>query len=701
VTVDEPGRRVDSPPAVQERTGVSADPAPRPAVPAPTYRYDVDGLRGLAIALVVVYHVWFGRVSGGVDIFLTLSGFFFIGSLLRAAERPAGIRPVDTVRRIGKRLLPALVLVLGAVMALTVWLMPPMTWYASAKEVGSSLMFWQNWRLAVTGSDYLAADAAVSPLQHLWSISIQGQFYLAMILIVLVFSLVLRRFDLPVRLPLAVLLTAMAIASMTYAIVSEQEQTWLYYDGAARAWELLAGGILACVAPWLKVPRGIRVALAVVALAVVFGAGAVLEGREQFPGPWALVPVGAALALIVAGARGAEAAEDNPVSNWLASPRLIWLGTVAYALYLWHWPLLIAYLNLSWVDDVGFVDGAVIIALSLVLAEMSTRWVENPVRRSSGPVAVRRTLVGATAVVAAGVLASSYWWIGYIDREVARLAGDRVIDTEVYPGAQARLLGAEPAVANRFPNPLIAEQDQPSPNPDGCVSMWNDDAITCEYGDLDSDRVIALIGGSHSEHWLPALQQIGLDRGFKVRTLLKAGCPPVLPPTPEEAGERCEPWTYNVLDELAADPPDAVFATVTRPDEDSGGDRVPDDYQAFWAALDEMGIPMVGIRDTPWIRADGERRNVPHCLSGGGDEIDCGAPRAEMLSPENPAEAVADQYPLLSLIDLSDMFCRDDWCRVIEGNVVIYRDSNHVTVTYMQSVTPTLEAELGPALGWW
>src|SRR5699024_4450749 len=231
------------------------------------------------------------------------------------------------------------------------------------------------------------------------------------ILIVLVFSLVLRRFDLPVRLPLAVLLTAMAIASMTYAIVSEQEQTWLYYDGAARAWELLAGGILACVAPWLKVPRGIRVALAVVALAVVFGAGAVRAGRAQLPGPWALVPARAALAGTVAGARGAEVAGETPVRDWLAAPRLISLGTVAYALYLWHWPLLFAYPNLSWVDDGGFVDGAVSIALSLVLAEMSTRWVENPVRRSSGPVAVRRTLVGATAVVAAGVLASSYWWI--------------------------------------------------------------------------------------------------------------------------------------------------------------------------------------------------------------------------------------------------------------------------------------------------
>src|SRR5699024_7235841 len=112
--------------------------------------------------------------------------------------------------------------------------------------------------------------------------------------------------------------------------------------------------------------------LAAVALVVVFGAGAVLDGREQFPGPWALVPVGAALALIVAGARGAEAAGDNPVSRWLASPRLIWLGTIAYALYLWHWPLLIAYLNLSWVDEVGLVGGAVIIALSLVLAQLST-----------------------------------------------------------------------------------------------------------------------------------------------------------------------------------------------------------------------------------------------------------------------------------------------------------------------------------------
>ena len=128
-----------------------------------------------------MFHVWFGRVSGGVDVFLALSGFFFGGRLLRTALTPgASLWPVPEVTRLVRRLLPALVVVLAASAVLTILIQPETRWETFADQSLASLGYFQNWELANTASDYLRAGEAVSPLQHIWSMSVQGQFYIAL-----------------------------------------------------------------------------------------------------------------------------------------------------------------------------------------------------------------------------------------------------------------------------------------------------------------------------------------------------------------------------------------------------------------------------------------------------------------------------------------------------------------------------------------
>src|SRR3984885_10478393 len=162
------------------------------------YRHDLDGLRGIAIALVAMFHVWFGRVSGGVDVFLALSGFFFGGKLLRAALSPAGGRtgslsPVPEVIRLVRRLLPALVVVLAGCAVLTILIQPETRWEAFADQSLASLGYYQNWELASTVADYLRAGESVSPLQHIWSMSVQGQFYISFLALVFGFAFLVRR----------------------------------------------------------------------------------------------------------------------------------------------------------------------------------------------------------------------------------------------------------------------------------------------------------------------------------------------------------------------------------------------------------------------------------------------------------------------------------------------------------------------------
>src|SRR5260370_28767398 len=231
--------------------------SPRRTLASGFYRHDLDGLRGIAIALVAVCHVWFGRVSGGVDVFLALSGFFFGGRLLRTALTPgASLWPVPEFTRLVRRLLPALVVVLAASAVLTILIQPETRWETFAAQSLASLGYFQNWELANTASNYLRGGEAVSPLQHIWSMSVQGQFYIAFLALIFSFAYVFReRLGKNLRLSFVVLLGSLTIASFVYAIFAHNaDQTTAYYNSFARAWELLLGPLLAPLVPYFRLP---------------------------------------------------------------------------------------------------------------------------------------------------------------------------------------------------------------------------------------------------------------------------------------------------------------------------------------------------------------------------------------------------------------------------------------------------------------
>src|SRR6478735_5740079 len=214
----------------------------RPASPVGTqmgtrasgfYRHDLDGLRGVAIALVAIFHVWFGRVSGGVDVFLALSGFFFGGRLLRAAIDPAtALRPVPEIVRLVRRLLPALIVVLAAAAVLTILIQPETRWETFADQSLASLGYYQNWELANTASDYLRAGEAVSPLQHIWSMSVQGQFYVSFLVLIAGLAYLFGRAPgARPRTVFVVVLSALTVASFIYAVFAHNaDQSTAYYN---------------------------------------------------------------------------------------------------------------------------------------------------------------------------------------------------------------------------------------------------------------------------------------------------------------------------------------------------------------------------------------------------------------------------------------------------------------------------------------
>ncbi len=695
------------------------------------YRHDLDGLRGIAIALVAVFHVWFGRVSGGVDVFLVLSGFFFGGRLLRGVLTPGAFpHPVPEITRLIRRLLPALVVVLAVSAVLTILIQPETRWETFADQSLASLGYYQNWELAGTASNYLRAGEAVSPLQHIWSMSVQGQFYIAFLALILLSALLFRRiFGRHVRTAFVVLLTALTVASFVYAIIAhDTDQATAYYNSFARAWELLLGALVGAVVPSLRCPMWLRTLAALVGLGAILSCGALIDGVREFPGPWALVPVAATVLFILSAAnRLADPHTDGRIpapNRLLATAPFVSLGAMAYSLYLWHWPLLIFYLAYTGRSAVNLVEGAAVLLVSGLLAWLTTRYVEEPLRAGRRP-ATRPTakapsvplrtrlrrptiVLGSTvALLGVALTATSFTWREHVT--VLRANGKELAELSAtdYPGARALLNNARVPKLPMRPTALEAKNDIPQSTLDGCISDFdNVGVINCTYGDKAATRTIALAGGSHAEHWITALDLLGRKHHFKVVTYLKMGCPLTTEEVPLVMGNndpypKCHQWNQRVMAELITDKPDFVFTTSTRPWNIKPGDVMPSSYLGIWKELSDNRIPILAMRDTPWMVRDGEPFFPSDCLADGGDPISCGIPRSEVLSDHNPTLDYVAQFPLLKPLDMSDAVCRPDYCRAVEGNVLIYHDAHHISSTYMRTMTGELGRQLGPATGWW
>jgi hypothetical protein len=257
------------------------------------------------------------------------------------------------------------------------------------------------------------------------------------------------------------------------------------------------------------------------------------------------------------------------------------------------------------------------------------------------------------------------------------------------------------------PTVLEAKSDLPETTTDGCISDFdNSDVINCTFGDKAAGRTIALAGGSHAEHWITALDLLGQLHHFKVVTYMKMGCPLTTETSPLVMGDNrpypgCRDWNKKVMPKLISDHPDFVFTTSTRPWNIKPGDVMPGTYIGIWQTLSDNNIPILAMRDTPWLVRNGKPFFPADCLADGGDAISCGIKRSDVLSDHNPTLDFVKQFPLLKPLDMSDAVCRKDICRAVEGNVLLYRDAHHISTTYMRTMTNELGRQIGAATGWW
>jgi peptidoglycan/LPS O-acetylase OafA/YrhL len=471
-----------------------------PHLAHPKYRPDIDGLRAVAVLAVVVYHAFPKAVRGGfigVDIFFVISGYL-ISTIIFGSLAGSGFSYREFYARRIRRILPALLPVMAATCVIGWYVLLSDEFRELGKHLLASAGFVSNLALW-NEAGYFDTAAETKPLLHLWSLAVEEQFYIFWPLFL---GLVWRVRSGLGKSKLAWWIgVAAALSFLLNVATIHRHPEAVFYSPLSRIWELAAGALLAHSALRRTAPRGARNSEArVLAGLVLIGLGLYFIQKEKtFPGWWAMLPVLGACLCISAG----------PLTwlgrNVLGSRVFVWFGLISYPLYLWHWPLL-AYARIVENGVPGPVVRGVAVVAAIVLAWLTYRFLERPVRKSDNPAAVRWLLIGMVALA--------------------------VIGTAIF----ARLVPA------RHSDPTLqaiasASTDWGYPDTMQLVKRGGEEIYKIGDG---SDRVL-LLGDSHIEQYGPRAIELARIAPEKLGTLYFAtrGACPAIPQLSEDRDPGC------------------------------------------------------------------------------------------------------------------------------------------------------------------
>ncbi|SKC36018.1 acyltransferase family protein [Krasilnikoviella flava] len=673
------------------------------------FRPEVQALRALAVAMVVLFHLWPGRLPGGyvgVDVFFVISGFLITGHLLRETEATGRVRLARFWARRARRLLPAAYLVLAVTVVATVLVAPRSLWQQWFRETLGATLYVENWVLAADAVDYLAADADPSPVQHYWSLSTEEQFYLVWPLLALLAAVVATRRGASTRRTTAVLLAAATAGSFAYSLwLTSASPASAYFVTPARAWQFGAGALLAL---WLARPDrrpvrdGVRVAAGWAGLAALVACALVYDASTPFPGTAAVVPVLATVAVIAAGAPGGRLS-PAPLYAWRP---VSFTADVSYSLYLWHWPaIVLAPFVLG--HEAGLVERLLLLAGVVLLSALSKRFVEDPARFSTRWDLHRtRRALGATV---AGTAALSLVAGCALSVAQHRAAEQREVAARVVAERPA-CFGAEAMDGDRpCANPDLDDVAVPAPEavaddvagPGKCFVDVDESALAdCSFGPVDDPDVphVVLVGDSHARALMPAFLEL-VDQGrLSLSVQLKSSCAWSTGPvdSDDERARTCEQWKDRLEPWLEEQAPatDAVVTTGYLKYLSGDRTRQATDLAAAWRPVAERGVPVVALSDNP-SHDDEPSQCLDQGLLARPDR--CDVPQRQAFPDPQVFEDAADEVPGATFVDLTRFYCRDGSCPAVIGGVNVYRDEHHLTTTYTRTMTPYLERELRDA----
>ncbi|MCE9623436.1 MAG: acyltransferase [Actinomycetia bacterium] len=705
------------------------------------FRPEVEGLRAVAVVLVLLYHAKLAALTGGyigVDVFFVLSGFLITSLLMRELATTGTVSLAAFWARRARRLLPASGLVVVATLIAGRLMLDGLSQGDLARDAIAACAFVANFRLFNVGTDYLAEGQATSPLLHFWSLAVEEQYYLVwpgLMLLLVRYARLARR-------SLIAVLGVMWVVSLVLCVRSTHDDPmWAFFMLPARAWELLSGALLAVVGGslWKRAHR-VRVIVGCVGLGSIIGAALAYDDSTPFPGLAAIVPVLGTVAVINAGVTF-----GGPITILRARP-LQWIGARSYAIYLWHFPLLLLaearYGPLNATTRGGLLLGSLALAaLSYHLIEIPVRFaprlvaspgrslamgasvavvgvvvaslvLHNPPRLSTDEIAAPATLATVAPSIPATTAPSATSTIPpppttMLRPEVADASHDNPPELAPLIAANLPLLEESTTTrkvpANLDPSLGAAKNDLPQVYADECILDVGVSGLKdCVYGDPAGAVTIVLFGDSHAAQWMPAINLVAIENGWRLIVHTKKACPSAEIPTIKDPNQTdCAVWRASVIASLEALHPDLVVMSGYRYQAAPGTEgRTPDQVWRDGTDLTVSKVKpfaqhvlLLGDSATPAL-------TVPYCLANDLTNVPiCMASREEATRPKRlqVEREVAAKYDI-DFIPTSDWMCTDTLCPVIVGNVLMYRDDSHITATASEFLAPYVELALRHAM---
>lgn len=688
------------------------------------FRPDIDGLRAVAVVLVVAYHAGLGGFSGGyvgVDVFFVISGFLITRNLLGEIDETGRVDlPRFWARRL-RRLIPALALMLGVTLVIGFLVLETNAMVDLIDDTRAAAFQVSNFDFANDATTYFRQDSAPSPLLHTWSLGVEEQFYLVWPLALAAVALAGSRGSAQAsdsagrtrRMLIAVLVIATATSLVLSLALTTSGSPWAFYGLPSRIWEFGIAGLLAVAIDSLpQLNRSVSAGLAATGLALIGAATVTFSDFDPYPGWRAAVPVVGTVLCIVAGHSAEENDSPNPVARLLGLGPVQWVGRISYSWYLWHWPAMVLYVTWRGYDSsrTRSVSGFA----SIVVAAAAHHLWENRFRHQPKLVASH----GASAGVAVAM-------------SLAVLGGTAAMGQATAPGdAQEarRRIAADPAVwvepAELAASPDAAIEDQLTaaldlfrtrvefqcPDVRSIKSPAGDQF--CPGGEPNGDRSLLVIGDSHAGQWHRVFERVASQSGLTLYYRQHSGCSPyrleIRAPRHDAArGEFCREMhegNLRLLDHLE---PDAVIiATLTGTLVDADD---PDAFAESWrmgvdhfrAELAERGIAHGVILDEP-VRP----RTPTECLASAQDFLsDCAHERHQLLATGSGAllevERAIYEASDIAHLDMTDQVCHSATCPPVIDGQLVYVDRHHLTdafaVTLASEVTDLVERTLAPS----
>lgn len=664
-------------------------------------------MRGVAVLAVVFAHFGMPGFQGGfvgVDVFFAISGFLLIGFLHSELSLTGNVSLIAFYGRRARRILPAALFVILSTAISAHFVLNELAAGEVREDAAWAVLFVINLLFIDRGADYFAQYDAVSPLQHYWSLAVEEQFY---VVIPLIFALAAatalsRRKRRATR--WLALLTLCSFVWCIYA--TNQSTTSAYFSSLTRAWQIGIAGLLAIVLKQgqLKMTKGRSQVSSAVGVGLLVVSVGFLRG-DSYPGFYALLPIGASLALLAAGA---DPAQRTIVQRVLESRLLNAVGLVSFSLYLWHWPVLTIGSRV-WPQALGS-DASMripaLLAFSLILAAFSWWLIERPFMKLSwhdfskrSPQCARVSAIGGLLGAAILVMFSVLTIFGPDSASrlhVSPIKEQKLKEWQLKVSAGLELKKLPDSVT---PPLKTLSEDRESMS---CLTVDVTNMSRCQWGSKDAPKSVFVLGDSHAHMWITALRYAFAPQKFSLRYLGMSGCPnagvirvdPEWPDRPQECTDH-QSW---VLSLIKKERPDIVVLS------DSAGFPVGLDSQlpAMTAAerqrweratqsmlikVRELASRVIVIGQTP------RGRSLETCLPANLKLSSC-LGNDEVTSRLRDAERRMARKEKASFVDPAPWLCVGLVCPPVIDNTIVMFDDNHLTVSIERRLAPLLAHEI-------